>query len=327
MRYLYAVLALQALIVLHEAAHAVAARLLGLGVRRFSVGFGPPLKSWHFRGTLISLRAVPLGAFAQLPEPLGEAQRWKRALVLLAGPAANWACALTVLFFLYLAGTHVAVPMTVGAVEPGSEAAQSLLRPGDLVIAADGAPLDQWSELIVRVSDTPNVPIELTVVRRGDAFRVWVTPRPDGNGVGHLGLSQQYVYREHPPFEAAAKSLAHVRRLLSDGASHFWRLARGGRSEWLPSAVPLLNQASDAASTGLDAFFRVVAALSIALGALTLLPVPSLDGGRLALLAVEAATGRRPSGRVEVALHALGFVLLALAILALAARGIASGRL
>ncbi|MHB8872598.1 MAG: M50 family metallopeptidase [Myxococcaceae bacterium] len=329
MRYLYAFLALQVLLALHEASHALVARLCGVGVRRCAIGFGPPLFSFRKGGTLFAVCAVPLGAFTLLadsgPSAFGARPMWKRALVLLAGPFSNFAIAFGVLFLLHLAGTHVLVPMTVGTIQPGSEAARAGLRPGDRVVALDGQPVERWSDLVAQVSDAAERPIELTVAREGQSLSVQVAPRADDQGVGRLGLSQQYVYREHPPGEAAARSLAHVGRLFGDGAAHLLRVLRGGRSAWLPQAVPLFNQASDVAATGLDAFLRVAVALSLGLGVLSLLPLPSLDGGRLVLLLVEAVTHRRPGPRLEVGLHAAGFVLLALALIALAARGIAAG--
>lgn len=142
MHYALVLLALGGLLTLHELGHLVAARLLGVRVPRFVFGFGPPLVSFRLWGTQYVLAAVPLGATAHMQgmnphradvdEAAGFAARGPllRILIILAGPLANYALALGVLFALYTSGTHVVVPLTVGTVQPGSEAARAQLLPG-----------------------------------------------------------------------------------------------------------------------------------------------------------------------------------------------------
>ncbi|WP_316566991.1 site-2 protease family protein [Myxococcus sp. MxC21-1] len=166
MHYALVLLALGGLLTLHELGHLIAARLLGVRVPRFVFGFGPPLVSFRLWGTQYVVAAVPLGATAHLQgmnphradadEAAGFAARGPllRILIILAGPLANYALALGVLFALYTSGTHVVVPLTVGTVQPGSEARAQLL-PGDRIVHVAGQPLRSWSEFVEKVGAAP----------------------------------------------------------------------------------------------------------------------------------------------------------------------------
>ena len=159
---LLALLALGLLLAVHELGHLVAARLLGMRVPRFTFGFGPPLLSFRLAGTEFVVASVPFGASVNIhgtnphapglePEDAtsyATRSPWKRMAVVLAGPLANYALALGVLFALYTSGTHVVVPLTVGTVQPGSAAARAQLLPGDRIVSADGQALRSWSEFV-----------------------------------------------------------------------------------------------------------------------------------------------------------------------------------
>ncbi|MBI3185892.1 MAG: site-2 protease family protein [Myxococcales bacterium] len=324
MRYVYAIIALGLLVAFHELGHLIAARVFGIKVLRFSVGFGPALFRIRRGETDYTLGALPLGGFVRIhgmnphqegldrkdPRSFAARPAWQRLLVLLAGSLANYLLAVAVMAALLWAGTHVPVPRTIGAVVPGSEAARAQLRPGDVVEAIDGAPLSDWSELVERVNDSPGLPLVLSVSRGGERFQLAMTPRPEPSGVGRLGLRQQYVYREHGFGEGAAQSFAHVNRLAADGLRLLWRLLRGRPGVELAGPLGIVEQASKAASTGADAFLRVLVAISVALALFNLLPVPALDGGRSVFVLLELVSRRRVDPKLEAWLHTAGFLLL-----------------
>ncbi|HVG61061.1 MAG TPA: M50 family metallopeptidase, partial [Hyalangium sp.] len=331
---LLALLALGLLLTVHELGHLLAARLLGVSVPRFSVGFGPPLLSFHLFGTEYVIAAIPIGASVTLhgmnPHTPGldpadtrsySAQRpWRRVVITLAGSLANYLFALGVLFMLYTSGTHVVVPLTVGTVTPGSEAARAQLLPGDRILSVDGQPVKSWSDFVEIIGRSPGQERTLVVVRHEDSRVAQVRPRADERGVGRIGVSQQYVYREHPLGEALTQSLLHTQRVAVEALSLVWSLVTGpAPSAEPPSSVAVVRQSSGAASTGWDAFLRVLGALSVALALLHLVPVPGLDGGRLLFLAIEAARGRPVPPKVETLANTLGFLAIAAAILAVAA--------
>ncbi|WP_228565240.1 RIP metalloprotease [Myxococcus sp. AB036A] len=332
MHYALVLLALGGLLTIHELGHLVAARMLGVRVPRFVFGFGPPLVSFRLWGTQYVVAAVPLGATAHLQgmnphradadEAAGFAARGPllRILIILAGPLANYALALGVLFALYTSGTHVVVPLTVGTVQPGSEAARAQLLPGDRIVNVAGQPLKSWSEFVEKVGAAPGVPLELGVERGGDARSVVVRPRPDERGTGRIGVSQQYVYKAHGTGEALSHSFTHTVKVAEEGVALLKRMMQHGlESADAASPGALVRQESaDAMSSGTDALLRTLVAASVVLALLTLLPVPGLDGGRVVLLLVEAASGRRIPPRVETLAQTVGFLGIAAAVVLMA---------
>ncbi|RKG58607.1 peptidase M50 [Corallococcus sp. AB011P] len=334
MHYLFVLLALGALLIVHELGHLVAARLLGVRVPRFTVGFGPPLLSFRLGGTQFVLGAVPLGASANLQgmnphrsaeedtSGFGTLGPLKRMAIILAGPLANYAVALGLLFALYSSGTHVVVPLTVGTVLPGSEAARAQLLPGDRLVGVDGKPLASWSDFVARVADGVGGQLELSVDRHGEPRKVTVRPRADERGAGRIGVSQQYVFRTHAPGEAFTQSLVHTGRVASEALSTLVAMVRGPEVAGKAGPGALMRQeSSDVASStasGADALVRALVAASVALAMLTLVPVPGLDGGRVLLLAIEAVSGRRIPPRVETVAQTAGFLFLSIGIVATA---------
>lgn len=332
MHYALVLLALGALLALHEWGHLVAARLLGVKVPRFVFGFGPPLLSFRLWGTQYVLAAVPLGATAHIqgmnphradaeePASFRAVGPLRRVLIVLAGPLANLALALGILFTLYTSGTHVVVPLTVGTVQPGSEAARAQLLPGDRIVSVAGQPLKSWSEFVEKVAESPGRPLELGVDRHGEQRTVQVRPRPDERGAGRIGVSQQYVYRAHGASEALGHSFAHIGNVATEGLSTLARLVTGPKNQadaTGPGAL-MRQESSDAASSGADKMLRALVAASVALALLTMLPVPGLDGGRVLLLLLEAASGRKLPARVETVAQTVGFLAIAVAIVAMA---------
>ncbi|WP_163996838.1 M50 family metallopeptidase [Pyxidicoccus caerfyrddinensis] len=331
MHYALVLLALGALLALHELGHLVAARLLGVKVPRFVFGFGPPLLSFRLWGTQYVFAAVPLGATAHVqgmnphradaaePASFHAVGPLRRAFIILAGPLANAALALGILFALYTSGTHVVVPLTVGTVQPGSEAARAQLLPGDRIVSVAGQPLRSWTDFVEKVAEAPGRTLELGVDRHGEQRMVRVRPRPDERGTGRIGVSQQYVYRTHQAGEALRHSFAHMGNVATEGLAMLVRLVKGPRQDDTVGPGALMRQeSSDAAASGADALLRALVAASVALALLTMLPVPGLDGGRVVLLLVEAASGRKLPARVETVAQTVGFLGIAVAIVAMA---------
>src|SRR6185503_2655067 len=155
MSILVAIIGLGLLIVLHEGGHFVVARLCGMRVERFSIGFGPTLIGFKRGETLFQIAPIPLGGFVQItglnpneefdhndPMVYPNRPRWMRLATVLAGPAANYLTAI-VLVFVVLLGYGIA-PKTQKIEEPaaGRPAAMAGLKTGDVLVEANGQVVD-----------------------------------------------------------------------------------------------------------------------------------------------------------------------------------------
>jgi regulator of sigma E protease len=326
-RYLAALLVLGSLVAFHELGHLILARLFRIRVDRFAVGFGPPLVAFTRGGVEYSLRAIPIGGYVRIhgmnphqegsggPDAFSARPAWQRALVLFAGSGFNYLLALLMLFALYLAGTHVPVARTIGFVHPASGAARAQLRPGDEVTAVDGVPIDDWRDFARRMADRPGRPVRLELLRGAQQVTVEVNPEADEYGTGRLGVAQQYVYRQLSPGAAFLQAWVHAWAVVAEGASSLGRLATGRGGVVVEGPIGIARRTSEAASAGMDRLVRLIVALSVALAMFNLLPVPSLDGGRLLLILVAFVRGQPLTPRTETLINATGFLALIALIL------------
>jgi regulator of sigma E protease len=162
------VVAIGVLVSVHEFGHFWVARRLGFKVLRFSIGFGKPLVRWQGRGpdyTEYWLSAVPLGGYVKMLDereaPVAEAEShrafnrrpvWQRTLVLLAGPGFNFLFAIVAYWAMFVTGVPGMRPV-IGAVEPGSLAAQAGLVPDDEIEAVDGRSAGTWEHATLELFD------------------------------------------------------------------------------------------------------------------------------------------------------------------------------
>jgi regulator of sigma E protease len=189
------VIVIGVLILIHELGHFFVARLTGVGVERFSIGFGPVLLRWRGKETEYCLSAVPMGGYVKM---LGEENPletgtpmvydpakafalkplWARFLIVFAGPGMNFVLAAAI-FTLVLATVGRPVwPAVIGRVAEGGAGAAAGLRTGDLVTAANATRVAHWEDLERAVAGSAGRPLNLTVQRDGGAVSLVVTPRP-----------------------------------------------------------------------------------------------------------------------------------------------------
>lgn len=321
---LAAVLAVSLLIVVHEAGHQVAARLCGMRVERFSVGFGPVLLAWKRGDTEYAISALPLGGYVRIrgmgpgedvspddPTSYGNQPAWRRFLVILAGPAMNYVTAVVIAaVLLATVGLRAPDPMArVGPLVDGMPAAEAGLRPGDRVRAVDGAGVETFPELVRELQQHPGERIVLDIERDGARLELPITPRDDG-GVGRVGFQQAAVLERQPPGTAIVEGFSRTNHAFAAQLAAFGQVFSGKGGAELSGPVGIAQELVRGAREGTVRFFTLVWTISIALALLNLLPIPALDGGRLAFLGYELVTRRRVSERVEGYVHFAGFVLL-----------------
>jgi regulator of sigma E protease len=319
------ILGLGLLIVVHETGHLLAARASGMRVVRFSIGFGPPLLRYQSKRseTLYQVALIPFLAYVQIAgmNPFEEidpddktsyanASLFARIFAILAGPLANYLFA-SVLFFVYFAIGGVpqaATNATVEVLDKGpAQAAQ--MRTGDTIVAVGGTKVDDWEAMRKIVVKSPGKPLVFDVQRGKERLQLTITPKAEKNE-GRIGVG---IFMSNVPVtlkEAGIKSLVTPYVVVKASIINLGRIITFKEPPDLGGPVRIVNETSKAASEGWLSFVSFLGMLSAYLGGFNALPFPALDGGRLAFLAYEAVTRRKPNARIEVMVHALGFAML-----------------
>ena len=323
------ILIISFLIAFHELGHYLAARWCGVTVEAFSIGFGREIFGWNDRrGTRWRVAILPLGGYVRMlgdadaasatrdaenarrPDSFDAQSVGRRALIVFAGPAANFLLAVVILAGLFLAIGRPATQPIVGSVVADSAAEAAGVLPGDLVLAIDGQTVARFEDLASYVSLRPEMAMTLTVERDGRALALPVTPRavtledaPGGpQRIGRLGVSSAGLSARDSvgPWGALTAAAQETWSIGANTLTALGQIIGGTRSvEELGGPLRIAQVSSDAASIGIVALLTLAAILSVNLGLLNLFPIPMLDGGHLVFYAFEAVRGRPLGERAQ----------------------------
>lgn len=323
------------LIFIHELGHFLVAKWRGVRVERFSLGYPPRLFGFRRGDTDYCVSAIPLGGYVKMagenpdevtsaPDEFNSKPAGSRALIILAGPVANYVLA----FFLYLgilwAGGMLDVVdsgLRVGVLKADWPAEQSGLKENDLILQLDGAPVTSFEGLRKHVGPRAGTPVSFTVLRGADTVQLAVTPRtaPDpetGEDVGMIGLSPKAEYRPVGPFEAVVEGARATWQNTMMVAGFFGRFVSGGESfKNLGGPLFIASVAGQVAEQGWRVLFGFMAILSINLVILNLLPIPVLDGGQLMFILIEKLKGTPLSLTQRLRVQQVGVAFLFLVII------------
>lgn len=303
------IIILAVLITLHEFGHWSVARLFGIEVPVFSVGFGSAEQArtlGRFWGTQFQLRPVPLGGFIQPDEKsYVEASFTGRALMMAAGPLMNLIIPV-VLFFVLFASTGVPVPGEIKdsyvaglSTQADAPARQAGLSEGDIFVSVEGVPVRTPDDLSAALASRRSQPTSITVIRDGKSVGVSVVP--DENGKIGIQLAAHADYTMQPVGTGQAAGLAFKRTgsLLWQTLGAWADLFRGQGLSQMQSVVGIVHSGSQAVNSGIASGVYFASVLSIALAVLNFLPLPGLDGGQLMLLGIEKVRGRPLNPRTQ----------------------------
>ena len=339
---LAAVVGLGVLIVFHEFGHFLLAKLSGVGVLTFSVGFGPKLWVKKKGETEYALSAFPLGGYVKMvgEDPEEEVKAvdlersfahkslLKRTAIVAAGPGFNLLLAVFLLMVVFLFYGVPVLSNLVGAVEPDSPAAQAGIQKGDRIVAVDGQAVTAWDDLSSAIKQSGGQPLGLRVQRGGQEVAMTVQPRKREvkNIFGELkedwmiGIGSQVSIEKGDPGLAVSRAFVQTyeySRLTLIGL--YKMITREVSPRNLGGPILIAQLAGQQAQEGIGSFLAFLAVLSINLGVLNLLPVPVLDGGHLFFFAIEAIIGRPVSLKYREKAQQVGmFLLLLLMIFAFA---------
>ena len=314
------VCAIGPLVFFHELGHYLVGKLFGVGAETFSIGFGREIAGWTDRsGTRWKVGWLPLGGYVRFvdDEPhAGEGEHeqpseksfagkavWKRFLIVLAGPMANFLLAIIIFAGFFAAFGIPRTPNVVLAVQPGTAAAAAGLRKGDRIEAVAGQETGSFEDVQRIVALRPGEHVTVRVGRGGQSQLVQVTlgthVETDRFGSKYrLGLLGVFATGRQlvavPAGQLIPEAADYTWDLTSTTMQGLWQIITGRRSvDELGGPLKMAQVAGQQASLGPFQFVQLLALFSINLGFINLLPVPMLDGGHLLFYAMEAVR-RRP---------------------------------
>jgi len=334
----------------HELGHFLVARWCGVVVKVFSVGFGPELFGWTDRkGTRWRVSAIPLGGYVKFlgdenaasatdreaathlsPQEYKHAFAAKhvsqRAAIVAAGPLANFVLAVAIFAAIFATfGRQVTSPR-VDTVAEKSAAEVAGFKPGDLIVAIDGAPIETFSDLQRIVTVSADRPLTVTVERAGERLDLVATPEmketPDRFGnvhrIGMLGIGRSATEADIITQRFSVPSAIWLGAeeswfVVSRTFSYLAGVIVGRESpDQLGGPIRVAQVSGQVATVGFLPLLNLAAILSVSIGLINLFPIPMLDGGHLLYFAVEAARGRPLSERAQDMGFRIGLALVIL---------------
>ncbi len=324
------------LIFIHELGHFLAARISGVGVLKFSLGFGPKIFGKKIGETEYVLSWIPLGGFVKL---LGESDgvalapedekrsflkqpTWKKMLIIFAGPVFNFLLALVIFVIVFMSGVPN-LTTEIGEVQKGSAAYAAGLISGDKIIAIDGKNIAHWEDLRPVIAEGKGKETEIIVERQTQKKNFSIKPMAakSKNVFGEeistylIGVSPsgKVVIERKNPWDASVAACEKTWEISKLTVLALVKMVEGTISpRTLGGPIFIAQVAGAQVKEGIIPFILFMALLSINLGVINLFPIPVLDGGHIMFYAIEIVMRREISIRVKEIAQQIGFAILAM---------------
>jgi len=330
----------------HEFGLFIVAKLTGVGVHEFSIGFGPALFSKTFRGTQYSIRMIPLGGYVRMvgedneeekgmPGNFNERPFYSKFLTIFAGAFMNFVLALIVFTIVFAAIGHPLPGKTVyiAGVTPFSPADKAGVKAEDVIVEVNGIRNITTEKQVVSSIRNGKPPVKLVVERDGKqlAFTIpttkllvpeathggWLYQMVEINGIGIVPDNTSGKWKTDEFGKAIANGGTFVVFRLKDAAAQVASLVTGNIKPKEISSFLGIGKISYGAAqgavkshSGLANYLGLIGALSIYIGFFNLLPIPMLDGSRMLFITIEAIIRRPFDKKKEAMVHLVGLALL-----------------
>ncbi|MFZ2095651.1 MAG: M50 family metallopeptidase [Anaerolineales bacterium] len=339
------VIALGALIFIHEFGHFIVCKILHIEVEEFGFGYPPrALTLFEAGGTKFTLNWLPFGGFVRpkgeqdpdIPGGMAAANPWKRIAVLLAGPIMNLALAMVLFITIY--GIIGLLPdrnrvQLVGIV-PNSPADAAGLQSGDILVSVNGVPIHNLDAVKPIIMTNPGKPIDFVYERNGATQEVSITPQVNPGSDPTVGIYMNYPMKPFTFLAAIPESFNSMYDYMRELFSMVGQMIRGqstsseGGLVGIVGMFKIYSSVRESAGTpGIPTIVNVFlffASISISLGLLNLLPIPALDGGRILFALPEIIIRKRIPPKYEAWVNFISFALLILLMIIINAHDIIS---
>lgn len=320
---------LTVVVFVHEMGHFLVARWCGVGVKAFSIGFGPEIFGFNDRhGTRWRVAWVPLGGYVKFIddenaasagqkdlESLPEADRAKtfqgktlaqRAAIVAAGPIANFIFAILIFTAIFsIFGERITAPK-VDAVTEDSAAERAGFKPGDVITSIDGTKIGNFSEMQRIVATSPDRELQFVVDRAGRSVDLTASPERKeitdrfGNTfkIGLLGIKRSaspddWTLERHDPATAFVMGVKECYFVVSRSLGYLSDVIKGREDpDQLGGPLRIAQVSGQMATLGFIVFLNFMAIISVSIGLINLFPIPMLDGGHLLFYGIEAVRGK-----------------------------------
>jgi len=324
---------LSILVFVHELGHFTVARLFGVKVYLFSIGFGKRLITKHYKGTDWSISLIPLGGYVRMKgqEDLNPALAnndsdsyntktpLQRILILLAGPFANFLLAFVLYLMIALLG-NTAISPTIGEVIKNSPASIAGLQKNDTIVKINDTAIKTWNDLSDSIKNSQG---NLTFFIKRDEKMITRTLYPKLSD--SLNMFKEKIKKKMVGIAPAPKLVKVYYSPLNAITFAYDKTIKASKTiflgvqKLLQGVVPtsqiggvisIGTVISDASTSSFVALLTIMALISVNLGVLNLLPIPALDGGHIVFNLYEIITGLKPHEKVLINLTIVGWVLL-----------------
>ena len=334
MTWILAIIGIAALIVIHEAGHAIVAKWCGMRVERFSLFFPPIIARKQIGETEFAIGSVPLGGYVRIagqsPDdelPEGQEHRsyanrpvWQRMAVIAAGPAANIIAAVVLIAVILMVSGVSKVQPVVGAASIVAPAA-GVLKSGDQIVSVDG--VSGGVDALVtqtrshRCSGAPvtgcvaSAPAVVVYTRDGMTQTARISPQFDSKaGAMRLGFSFSIVHQPLGPLAAVGRSVKIAWNVSTGAIKGFVAIATPEGRRQVSGIVGVSVVTQQAFSQDVVYALELLAFISLLIAIVNLFPILPLDGGHLFWLLVEKLRGRPASQELLGRVTAVGLVLV-----------------
>ena len=334
------IVVLGVLIFFHELGHFLFARLFGVGVEKFSLGFGPRIFGWKTGLTDYRISAIPLGGYVKMvgedpavemdpqdiPFSFTHKHVLKKLMIVAAGPLFNVLLALLIFFCIFLfSGTYILRP-TIGEVQANLPAHEAGLQKGDLILAIDGKAISTWEEMAGNITSSNGRTLVFSVQRLGDVLTLEIKPiaQKTKNLFGEdidryfigvasagdvenrrLGLGESVLESIRQTYSITELTVVSIAKLIKGKIS----------TKTIGGPIMIAELAGQQAREGVLNFVFLIALLSINLAIINFLPIPVLDGGHILFFLIELVIGRPVNTRTREIAQQVGiFILITLMI-------------